>query len=217
MPENIKPKAPNHLPISNSDKKLLGAGCHYLILQNNAQGLKQYLFPVELLHRMAKSLSYQQAFIPAYGLLPHYHYAPTTHVYTTSALVKPLKLTLAIMSHNTQHQLIARTIQRLLSKKNIQLNIIESSYDTHMRIQKNSADIDLWLMEIQLENGCEEELATWMYDNEHLRATLDAPNWEELEAELDEWRSGKSAFPGEQIMQTFIESGKVIPLFHEWL
>lgn len=216
MPENIKPKAPSHLPISADDRKKLVAGCYYLVLKNNAQGLKQYLFPVDLLNRMAKNLSYQNIFIPAYGLLPEYHYNPTTHIYTTSALIKPLKLTMAIISNDPLHKLIASTIQRLLSKKNIQLNIIENNFDMHMRVQKNSNDVDIWLMEMELENKREEDLLTWIYENEHLKPTLDISIWENLETELDQWRNGEITFPSETTMQSFIESGKVIPLFHEW-
>lgn len=223
IPESISENAPNHLPASMANKKVLINGCYYLLLnqkkgwlKKNAATIQQLLSPIELLFLMDKNLSYQNnKLIPAYGLLPDYHFAPQRKIYGKHRQENSLSLTLSIVDNNSLHHLIANKIQALLLKANIHLNIILRDFQTHIQIHE-SDNIDLWLMEMETENKRSEALLSWIYEEGQLKKLMEKSDWIEIETEIDRWREGIGKFPSEYLIKKVLASTQIIPLFHEW-
>ncbi|UTV29938.1 HTH-type transcriptional regulator SgrR [Photobacterium atrarenae] len=202
----------------------LDEGCNYLLLNRidglaSQQGwldyLRTHLTPLNIMQRLQQDKIGDFRLINAYGLLPGW-----AHIPLNQTIAPPPSKRMVTLAYPQQHPVyphVAEAIRDILSADGIKLKELELSTGEILS-GKHADKIDLWLGGMSLSNYRDDAILSWFYSFDHIARVMPEAEFEALDQAVVRWRADKQQpSPCQQIGASLVESGQILPLFHNWL
>ncbi|WP_299013360.1 HTH-type transcriptional regulator SgrR [uncultured Photobacterium sp.] len=210
--------------LSVSTRLKLDEGCNYLLLNrvtglsNNDEWLSYFqgrLTALNILRLLDKDKIGDFRLTNAYGILPGWAHVP----FQPEVISAPAKrtVTLAFPRQHPVYPHVAETIRTVLAEDGVKLKVLELS-TMDILSGKHADKIDIWLGGMSLTNYRDDAILSWFFNFDHIARVMPKDEFDELERAVMRWRADPVRdSPCQDIGAKLVQSGQIMPLFHNWL
>lgn len=204
-------------PSDISNEMFLERGGYFLLCDSRSthwesiesrRWLREVLNPHQLIQQLVGPI--RQLWVPTGSLLPSWFHSMDGG--ETKAPIKPCHLKLAYHAQHPEYRMLALDMQKLLSEKGVEFEIVELEYE---QWATGKEAVDLWLGTVNFPVPEEWNVGAWLLSMPLLKENISGGNKDVFERWLQQWR--EQSLTSQQLVQNVVGEGWLQPLFHHWM